>query len=136
MNIIINDMINLRKSILGLVALVVVFGLVFTVSAFKTSNVPNRTTTTFYYDGPIPAEKGDVEDITNWKYDAGGQDCGTPQDEQACTITVSNDFVDDSQEELVLDPSINLLGADHGSLPAAYVTASADGTMLISNRYY
>ncbi len=34
MNIIINDMINLRKSILGLAALIVAFGLVFTASAF------------------------------------------------------------------------------------------------------
>ena len=125
---------NLKKFSLGLAALCLAFGLVFSLSAFKSSK--QRTTTTFYYNGPIPADKDDVEDVNNWKYDANSQNCGTPQDEQACTITVSDDFVDDSQEEPALDASIALSGANHGSLSAAYIVASADNTMLISNRYY
>ncbi len=68
-------MINLKKSILGLVALVMVFGLVFTVSAFKINQeTSSRDTLVFQYTGTSFTE-ADYEIASYWTPTEDMSDC-------------------------------------------------------------
>lgn len=130
----IKNMKNLKKLMFGLAALVMAFGLVFSVSAFKKkADAPLSTSSTFFYNGPLPATQAEVEKPENWKFDNDAAACDD-EPEMACSITVNDTYVDKSGAEPVLQSSIALQAQEHASLAAAFVVGSADNSMQIINR--
>ncbi|WP_461791633.1 hypothetical protein [Pedobacter sp.] len=124
---------TLKTNLLGVIALVVAFGLVLGMSAFTSAENGKRDTYTFYYDGPYPATVADVEQEDNWTHDAGQQECGGEL-QMACSITIDESYVDDSNpSQPKLESSAALQASPFGT-NAAYVTGSADGTATIVNR--
>lgn len=122
----------LKKINLGLVALVLGFGLVFTQSAFTSSKkvTEGRAKLTFHYEGPLPMTKADVEDESNWVY---GEETCPEGNTLACAIEIEDTYVDNpsgptptlnSSAALVSDPLI----------AAPRVTGSADNSIVIYNR--
>lgn len=117
----------------GLVILIVGFGILITQSAFKKYKLKNEkyTTYTFYYDGPN-FEVENVEKESNWHYDAAGNTC-SGDNRQACTIRISGDYVDNPLTAPALKTSANLSATLNSIFNTAYVTGSDDPSMEIFN---
>ena len=117
----------------GLVVLVVGFGILITQSAFKKNTLKNKmyATYTFYYDGPN-FEVENVEEENNWRYDAAGNTC-SGENRQACTIRISGDYVDNQTTAPTLKSSANLSATLNSIFNTAYVTGSDDHSMEIFN---
>lgn len=113
---------------LGLLVAVLAVGF----SAFTEKSVKSDTYT-FYYDGPFPATVSDVEDVNNWKHDAASEECSGAL-QMACSITIDKNYVDDTNPAApILDASAALQATAFGT-NAAYVSGSADGSIVIANR--
>ncbi|MFN0291953.1 hypothetical protein [Pedobacter helvus] len=122
---------TLKTNLLGVLALIAAFTLVLGMSAF-TSDQSKRDTYTFYYDGPVPALASDVEEEGNWALDTEGLECNTDF-ELACTITIDEAYVDDSDPmDIKLDASANLGATQVGA--NAYLSSSADTNADIINQ--
>lgn len=119
---------KISKILFGLAALVVAFGLVFTVSAFKNKSTKKRANLTFYYNGP-DYTTSNVTDHTNWVYDPDDNLCSGTNG-QACTIQVDDSFVNSGSNTL---KSNIALTASTSAPNIAYVTGSADSGMGIYN---
>lgn len=121
----------MKKSNFGLLALALGLGLVFTQSAFKAENNSKRAEFTFYYDGPS-FDVADVTNEANWKYDSEANECSGIND-QACTIRISDAYVDNPLTTPALKSTANLTATLRSPYNTAYVTGSADSGMSISN---
>eukprot|EP00744_Colponema_vietnamica_P037632 GILI01068826.1.p1 GENE.GILI01068826.1~~GILI01068826.1.p1 ORF type:complete len:123 (+),score=3.28 GILI01068826.1:346-714(+) len=117
---------NAKK--LMLFAFILGIGLVFTQSAFKSTN---RTLYTFRYVG-ADYLKASVENESNWIYDSSAASCDDSP-EQACTIKVDAAFVNNPTTTPSLKSSLNLVAALH-SPGSAYVESADDDQMEIINR--
>lgn len=117
--------IMLKRINLGLVALVLGFGLVFTQSAFKAQK-SNREQFTFRYTGPSAMTKSQVENVANWTYDSDNLSCPAGPAE-ACSILVDESHVNNPDTAPTLNSSASI-DAEPG-LGAKYrVNSVADGT--------
>ena len=115
----------LKKINLGLVALVLGFGLVFTQSAFRSAK-SSRDQFTFRYTGPGAMTESQVEDVANWTYDADNLSCPAGLDE-ACSILIDESHVDNPGTAPTLNSSASIDAAQ--GLGAKYrVNSVADGT--------
>jgi len=66
---------NLKSLIFGLAALCLAFGLVFTVSAFKSKGTAQRAPIYFLYDGDDYTPT-DFRDVDNWTHESSPTSCG------------------------------------------------------------
>lgn len=115
----------LKRINLGLVALVLGFGLVFTQSAFKAQK-SNREQFNFRYTGPVDMTESQLENEANWTYDADNLSCPAGLDE-ACSILIDESHVNNPDSAPTLNTSASI-DAEPG-LGAKYRIASvADGT--------
>ncbi|TKC03476.1 DUF6520 family protein [Pedobacter cryotolerans] len=120
-----------NKLFVGLAALLVAFGVVFSMSAFKGEAKGKRVQYTFRYNGPDHS-KANVENESNWIYTTDPITCDdTP--EQACSIVVDEAFVNNPLYTPTLKSSLNLAGTPFSS-SSAFVSGSDDATMEIVNR--
>lgn len=92
MNVIINNMVNLKKSILGLGALIVVFGLVFSFVAFSPTN--KIETLKYRYNGPDEAGLTTLTNWTNVSEEEEPEGC-TPGTEIPCLVQFNDNEYDD-----------------------------------------
>lgn len=126
---------KLGVNLYGILAIALAFVFTLSLSAF-TAKETKRDSYTFYYDGPVPATPQDIEEESNWKYDTEGQEC-SDEEELACTITIDEEYVDDTNPSNPTLLSTAALQAEaHDTLPSAFVTGSADGNMAIANTAY
>lgn len=96
------------------------------------ANFENKSLTPFYYDGPMPASKADVENLNNWKHGTNPElDCNN-FNQVACVLNVSESYVDDSGPSLKIDPSINLTAIEISNY--AFVSSIADNDGEFINR--
>lgn len=115
----------------GLVVLIVGFGILITQSAFRnTLKTQKRTTYTFHYTG-TSFSVADVEDESKWEYDPAANTCSG--DEQACTIRISGEYVDNSTSSPKLKSLANLSATLNPLSNTAYITNSSDDSMQIFN---
>jgi len=115
-----------KKHILGLAALSLGFGLVFTQSAFKAEK-PTRAQYTFHYTGPGTMSESQVENVANWSRDESTQ-C-PDGDDYACSIRVDETYVDNPLTSPTLKSSTNIDASQIGSAKAR-VSSIAAGTIL------
>ena len=98
---------NFKKISLGLAALVIAFGLVFTASAFKTKSAKN--TTMYYYFNSD--QESDIDDPGKWlpidANDVPGASCDG--EDLSCVIRFDTDDFDDLEELLQAYPSSSAL---------------------------
>ncbi len=117
-----------NKLMYGLATLILAFGLILGMSAFK-NHASKRTTLTFYYSGP-DYKSENVTNPSNWAYDPEENLC-SGFDEMACTIQVDNSFVNSGTNTL---KSSIALTATTSAPDIAYITGSADKQMRIYNQ--
>ena len=116
-----------------------VFGLaiVFSQSAFKYASSKDGKgfdQRTFYYHGPTTYTQAQVEDESNWSIAPPDQLCND-EDQAACEIKIDVSFVDNpSSPTPTLNSSANLSSALYSPTSSAYITGSADPSMLKENR--
>lgn len=117
-----------NKLIYGLATLILAFGLILGISAFK-NHPSKRTTLTFYYSGP-DYKSENVTNPSNWTYDPEENLC-SGYNGRACTIQVDDSFVNSGTNTL---KSSIALTATNSAPDIAYITGSADKDMDIYNQ--
>lgn len=122
---------NIKNFGAGILAAAFGLVIVFTGSAFKTEKVKTDSYT-FYYNGPA-LDKTNVENESNWVYDNDDLVCNETN-QRACTIQVSESFVNTTLATPTLKSITNLGAEVHVPSGTAFITGSADGSMLIFNR--
>jgi hypothetical protein len=122
------------KKMSGLMALVFGLVIVFSQSAFKAFNSGGkRLTYEFKYIGPSNPDATDVETIANWQYDEFASQPCTPAQEKPCRLNVDAAYVNTSGTP-TLDSSVALVAAENTDTDTYYLSSSADGNMVITNR--
>jgi len=122
---------NLKKISFGVFAFLFGLSIVFTQSAFKGDVAKNfkRLPVTLYYHGP-DFSSTEVVKPENWNDDA-PEDACSPAQQQACSITIDDAFVQTVGGKRELNNSAALTADPNGS--TYYVTGSADESMTIVN---
>ncbi|QXU41449.1 hypothetical protein [Pedobacter sp. D749] len=124
----------LKKINLGLVALVLGFGLTIVTSAFKNTNKSEngraQYTFSYTYTGSNPYSVANVTNPSHWEYTPSSEGCSG--DERACTIRIDQEYVDLSATP-ALKSTASLTAALNPSTSTAYITGSADDFMDIQN---
>ncbi|QPH40553.1 hypothetical protein [Pedobacter endophyticus] len=124
----------LKQVNLGLVALVLGFGLTIVSSAFKGANTSANKrvqyTFNYTYSGSDPFSVANVTDPGHWAYAPDSEGCSGEQ--KACTIRIDEDYVDLSATP-TLKSTASLTAALDPSTNTAYITGSADDFMSIEN---
>jgi len=124
----------LKNINLGLVALVLGFGLTITTSAFKNAdkseNKRVQYTFSYTYTGSDTYSVANVTEPTHWSYTPDSEGCSG--DERACTIRIDQEYVDLSSTP-ALKSTASLTAALNPSTSTAYITGSADDFMDIQN---
>lgn len=116
-----------------------VFGLaiVFSQSAFKYASSKDGKgfdQRTFYYHGPSAYTQAQVEDESNWNITPPEDECNN-SNQAACQIQIDVSYVDNpSSLTPTLNSSANLTSAVYSPTSSAYITGSADPSMLKKNR--
>ncbi|MCZ4243542.1 hypothetical protein [Pedobacter punctiformis] len=123
---------DIKKFGTGILAAAFGLAIVFIGAAFKADHAKTNTYT-FYYSGPS-FSKTDVENENNWIYDSSNETVCDDTPQKACTIQVSDTFVNNPASAPTLKTSTNLSAQLHTTLGTAYVIGSADENMLITNR--
>jgi len=120
-----------KNRILGLVALLLGFGLVVTQSAF-TSKGEQRAQFAFHYSGPSTMTVSEVQDEQNWTYDLTPVTCPSGTN-QACSILIDEAYVDNPSSAPTLSSSAAIT-AELSPANKARVTGSADNSFTKNNR--
>jgi hypothetical protein len=122
---------TLKKISFGVFAFLFGLTIVFTQSAFKGDIAKNikRLPVTLYYHGPDFSQP-EVLDESNWNNDAPEDEC-TDAQQRACSITISDEFVETTGSYRELKDEAILRASASGS--TYYVTGSEDGSMAIVN---
>lgn len=123
--------------LLPLFAIVTGVALVTATSAFKEApkSKSGATLYTFYYNSSDYSTSA-VENEGNWTYTPSSDLCSF-DDEKACRIQVTADYVNNPGTSPSLKTSANVTATDNPSHPGtAYVSSIADADGVISNQAY
>lgn len=115
---------NLKKLTFGLVALVLAFGLVFSVSAFK--NRAKRAPVYFKYEGTTFDETA-YRNISNWHQTTAPEEEACIGDSDICILSVDSDNLSGPGTTMLdkLDYFFNTTLSDNGDV-ASYVNTPAN----------